>query len=47
MGTCSATEKNKTMPFAAILMDLEILIPSKGSQKEKDKYITYMWNLKK
>ena len=32
------------MPFAAICMDLEIII---GSHPEKDKYhdITYMWNL--
>ena len=35
------------MPFAAIWMDLEILILSEVSQTEKDKYdITYMWNLK-
>ena len=30
-------------------MQLEIIIPSEVSQKEKDKYhmiITYMWNLK-
>ena len=26
------------MPFAATLMDLEIIIPSKVSHKEKDKY---------
>ena len=26
------------MPFAAMWMDLEIIIPSKVSQKEKDKY---------
>ena len=35
-------------PFAAARMDLEILIPSEISQKEKDKHhmnITYMWNL--
>ena len=37
------------MPFAATWMDLEIMILSEVSQKEKDKYhmiITYMWNLK-
>ena len=37
------------MPFAAMWKQLEILILSEVSQKEKDKYhmiITYMWNLK-
>ena len=36
------------MPFAAMWMELEILILSEVSQKEKDiPYdITYMWNLK-
>ena len=37
------------MPFAATWMDLEILILSEVSQKEKDKIsydIIYMWNLK-
>ena len=36
------------MPFAATWMELETLIPSEVSQKEKDKYhdITYMCNLK-
>ena len=44
----SAIKKNKRMPFAATWMDLEIIIPSEVSQKEKDKYhnITYMWNPK-
>ena len=41
-------EKNEMMPFAAIWMDLEIIILSEVSQREKDKYhgITYMWNSK-
>ena len=45
----SAIKKNEIMPLAATQMDLEIIIPSEVSQKEKDKYhdITYMWNLKK
>ena len=45
----SAIEKNEIMPFAAIWMDIEIIILSEVSQTEKDKYqyITYMWNLKK
>ena len=36
------------MPFAATWMDLEIIILSEVSQREKDKYhtISYMWNLK-
>ena len=34
----SAMKKNKIMPFAATWMDLEILILSKVSQTEKDKY---------
>ena len=34
----SAIRKNEIMPFAATWMDLEIIILSKVSQKEKDKY---------
>ena len=34
----SAIKKNEIMPFAATLMDLEIIILSEVSQKEKDKY---------
>ena len=38
------------MPFAATWMDLEIIIPSEVSQKEKDKYhmievICGIWNI--
>ena len=34
------------MPFAATCMELEVLIPSEVSQKDKDKYgITSIWNL--
>ena len=33
-----AIKKNKIMPFAATWMDLEIIILSEVSQKEKDKY---------
>uniref|UniRef100_A0A8D0PYH7 DUF1725 domain-containing protein n=1 Tax=Sus scrofa TaxID=9823 RepID=A0A8D0PYH7_PIG len=34
----SAIKKNKIMPFAATWMELETLILSERSQKEKDKY---------
>ena len=34
----SAIKKNKIMPFAATCMELEILILSEMSQKEKVKY---------
>ena len=34
----SAIKKNEIMPFVATWMDLEIIILSKVSQKEKDKY---------
>ena len=36
----SAIKKNKIMPFAATWMELETLILSELSQKEKDKYHT-------
>ena len=34
----SAMKNNKTMPFAATWMQLEMIILSEVSQKEKDKY---------
>ena len=34
----SAIKKNEIMPFTATWMDLEIIILSKVSQTEKDKY---------
>ena len=34
----SAVKKNEIMPFAATWMDLDIVILSEVSQKEKDKY---------
>ena len=34
----SAIKKNEMIPFAAIWMDLEIIILSEVSQTEKDKY---------
>jgi hypothetical protein len=39
----SATEKNDILPFAAMWMDLEIIILSEVSQTKKDKY--YMISL--
>ena len=44
----SAIKKNKIMPFAATWIELEILILSEASQKEKNKYrvISHIWNLK-
>ena len=33
-----AIKKNEIMPFAAIWMDLEIIMLSEVHQKEKDKY---------
>ena len=34
----SAIKKNEILPFAATWIDLEIIILSEVSQKEKDKY---------
>ena len=43
----SVIKKNKIMPFAATWMELETLILSEVSQKEKDKYhmISLIWQL--
>ena len=38
MEYCSAIKKNEIMPFATMWMELETLILSEVSQKEKDKY---------
>ena len=38
MQYCSVMEKNEIIPFAATWMDLEIIIPTEVSQKEKDRY---------
>ena len=45
MGYYSAIKKNEIMPFAAIWMDLEIVIVSEVGQTEKDK--DYMILLKR
>ena len=36
----SAIKRNEIMPFAATWMDLEMIILSEVSQKEKDEYPT-------
>ena len=41
----SAIRKNKIMPFAATWMELETLILSEVSQKEKYHMISHIWNL--
>ena len=43
----SVIKNNEIMPFAATWMELETLILSEVSQKEKDKYhmISHIWNL--
>ena len=38
MANYSVMKKNETMPFASTWMDIEIIMPSEVSQKEKDKY---------
>ena len=38
--------KNETMPFVVTWMDLEIIILNEASQTDKEKYITYTWDLK-
>ena len=42
-GILLSHQKNETMLYAATWIDLEMITPSKVSQKEKG---TYMWNLK-
>ena len=40
-------KRNEVISFAAMWLDLEIIILSEISQTENDKYhITYKWNLK-
>ena len=43
----SAIKKNEIMPFAATWMDLEIIIQSEVSQKEKNKYrkVTHIYGI--
>ena len=41
-----AIKKNEIMPFAATWMQLNIIILSEISQKDKYHMISHMWNLK-
>ena len=44
----SAIKRNKIGSFVEMWMDLETVIQSEVSQKEKSKYInSYAWNLEK
>ena len=45
----SAIKKNEIMPFAATWMDLESVIQSEVSQKEKKQipYVTHIYGIKK
>ena len=45
-GILLSHEKDKIIPSTAIWMQLEILILSEVSRKDKYYDITYMWNLK-
>ena len=44
-GILFSHKKNGIMPFSAMCLDLEIIILSEVSKKDKH-HITYMWNLK-
>ena len=47
MKHCSSIKKNKLMPFAAIWMQLQIIIESEVNHERQILYdITYIWNLK-
>ena len=45
----SATNKNEIMPFVATWMDLQIIVLSEVSQKQKDKYhiLTHIYGIQK
>ena len=46
-GTVLSHKKNEIMPFAATWMQLDVIILSEVSQKEKDKYhmISLIWGI--
>ena len=41
----SVFKKNEILPFAAIWMNIEIVILSEVNQTRQTSYIIYMWNL--
>ena len=41
----SHKKRNEVMSLVATWMDLQIIMLSEMSQRGKDKYVTYMWNL--
>ena len=43
----SAIKRNEIVSFAETWMDLETVIQSEVSQKNKYRILTYMWNLEK
>ena len=45
-GIIQSHKKKEMMSSTATQMQLEIIILNEVSQKDKDKYHTYMWNLK-
>ena len=44
---CSAIKRNEIMPFAALWVDLEIIIPSEGSQRKTNIMIALIRGIKK
>ena len=44
---CSAIKRNEIMPFAALWVDLEIIIPSEGSQRKTNIMIALIRVIKK
>ena len=48
-GILLSHKRNEIVPFAEMWMDLESVIQSEVSQKEKNKYrvISHIWNLEK
>ena len=45
-GIFSATKNKEILPFVIALMDLETIVLTEVNLTEKDKYLSYMWNLR-